>query len=53
MNGMKLGEEYEEIEFSNTMDYIKANILEKDLALIKYIIDSCMRELRKCNTFYS
>ena len=51
-NGMNLGEEYKEIEFSKTMDYIKANILEKDLTLIKGIIDSCMRELRKCNTFY-
>ena len=39
-NGMNLGEEYKEIEFSKTMDYIKANI------------HSCMRELRKCNTFY-
>jgi len=29
-NGMNLGEEYKEIEFSKTMDYIKANILEKD-----------------------
>ena len=27
-------------------------IIEKDLTLIKGIIDSCMRELRKCNTFY-
>lgn len=51
-NGMYVGEEYENIEFSNTMDYIKANILEKDLKLIKDIIDSCMRELRKCHTFY-
>ena len=25
-NGMNLGEEYKEIEFSKTMDYIKANI---------------------------
>lgn len=52
MNGMNLGEEYKEIEFSNTMDYIKANILEKDLDLIKYIIESCVREIRKCHTFY-
>lgn len=52
MNGMNLGDEYREIEFSNTMDYIKANILEKDLSLIKGIIESCMRELRKCKTFY-
>ncbi len=52
MNGMNLGEEYKEIEFSNTMDYVKANILEKDLDLIKYIIESCVRELRKCHTFY-
>lgn len=51
-NGMNLGEEYEDIEFSNTMDYIKANIIEKDLYLIKEIIDSCMREIRKCNTFF-
>ena len=42
-NGMNLGEEYKEIEFSKTMDYIKANILEKDLALIKGIIDSCVK----------
>lgn len=51
-NGMNLGREYEEIEFSNTMDYIKANILEKDLYLIKYILETSMKELRKCNTFY-
>lgn len=51
-NGMNLGGEYKEIEFSKAMDYIKANILEKDLALIKGIIDSCTREERKCNTFY-
>lgn len=51
-NGMRLGKEYKEIEFSNTMDYIKANILEKDLEMIKDIIESCQRELRKCNTFY-
>lgn len=52
MNGMRLGDGYKEIEFSNTMDYIKANILEKDLEMIKDIIESCQRELRKCNTFY-
>lgn len=51
-NGMNLGEEYKEIEFSKTMDYIKANILEKDLYLIKYIIEISQRELRKCNTFF-
>lgn len=28
-NDMNFGDEYEEIEFSNSMDYIKANILEK------------------------
>lgn len=52
MNGMKLGDGYKEIEFSDTMDYIKANILEKNLEMIKDIIESCQRELRKCNTFY-
>lgn len=52
MNGMNLGEEYKEIEFSNTMDYIKANILEKDLYLIKNLLETCNRELRRCNTFY-
>lgn len=52
MNGMRLGDGYKEIEFSDTMDYIKANILEKDLEMIKDIIESCQRELRKCNTFY-
>lgn len=51
-NNMNLGEEYKEIEFSSTMNYIKANILEKDLELIKEIINSCVRELRKCNTFF-
>ncbi len=43
---------WEEIEYSNTMNYIKANILEKDLALIKRIIERCQKELRKCGSFY-
>ena len=51
-NGMTLGKGYEEIEFSNTLNYIKANILEKDLYLIKRMLETCKKELRKCNTFY-
>lgn len=52
INGMNLGNEYEEIEFSNTMDYIKANILEKDLYLIKLIIETYEKKIRYANTFF-
>lgn len=52
INGMNLGNEYEKIEFSNTMDYIKANILEKDLYLIKLIIETYEKKLRYVNTFF-
>lgn len=51
LNNMTLTD-FEEIEFANTMDYVKANILEKDLYVIKSIVNSSTRELRKCNTFY-
>lgn len=52
INGMNLGEEYKEIEFSNTMNYIKANILEKDLELVKNLIASCEREVKRCRMFF-
>lgn len=52
INGVNLGDEYKEIEFSNTMDYIKANILEKDLELVKNLMASCKREVQKCNMFF-
>lgn len=45
-------QEYETIEFSNTMDYIKANILEKDLAIIKHLNEVIEKEVLKCGTFY-
>lgn len=44
--------EYETIEFSNTIDYIKANILEKDLSIIKHLIETIEKEVHKCGTFY-
>lgn len=44
---------FEEIEFSNNMDYIKANILEKDLHLIKTYSETFDRVIKNCNTFYS
>lgn len=42
----------EEIELANTMDYIKANILEKDLAIVKEIIEVWKRKQPICGTFY-
>ncbi len=42
----------EQIEFTNTMDYKKANILEKNLSIIKYVIEFYKKELRTCNMFY-
>ena len=50
-NNMTMAD-YEDIEYSGTLDYIKANILEKDLLVIKNIIETSMLELKKCNTFY-
>lgn len=43
---------FEDIEFSDTMDYIKANILEKDLYIIKGLTERIERELQKCGSFY-
>lgn len=51
MEGMRK-ELFEDIEFSNTMDYIKANILEKDLDIIKGLTERIERELQICGTFY-
>ncbi len=43
---------FQEIEFANTMNYIKANILEKDLELIKEFLESLNKRNLYCNTFY-
>lgn len=42
----------ENIEFANTMNYTKANILEKDLEIIKNVIENSKAKIKKCNTFY-
>ncbi len=34
------------------MDYIKANVLEKDLDIIKGLTERIERELQRCGTFY-
>lgn len=44
---------FEEIEFTNTMDYIKANVLEKDLHLLKTYIETFGKIEKECNTFYA
>ncbi len=51
INNMNLGSECKYIEFSNTMNYIKANILEKDMYLLKKIVDTYNKKARYCNTF--
>lgn len=44
--------DFETIEFTNTMDYIKANILERNLNLINEVLENAQKELRRCNTFF-
>lgn len=52
INGMNLGKEYEEIEFSNTLNYIKANILEKNLELVKNAIEHYDKQIYNCGAFF-
>lgn len=52
INNMNLGDEYNDIEFSNTMNYIKANIIEKDMHLLKNIADTYSKKARFCNSFF-
>ena len=43
--------DFETIEFTNTMNFIKANILERNLELINEVLENAQKELRRCNTF--
>ncbi len=43
---------FEEIEFAPTMNYEKANVLEKNLYLIKEYLSNLNKEIRICGTFF-
>lgn len=49
-NNMNLN--VEDIEFSDSLNYIKVNVLEKHLKLIKDVLDSFGKQFYRCNTFY-